>query len=175
MDATVKIVLCGPESTGKSHLGKKLAADLNIPYVNEFARTFLEENGNVYDQEVLGVIWRKHLEHQKQETPGGSKTVLLDTDLLNFYIWYDERYKHIPSALASAMGEERDHRYLVCYPDIPWEADLLRENPHDRLRLFDRYIKTLEFLNRPFEVVMETSLSRYENALNAYNKLISLP
>jgi nicotinamide riboside kinase len=175
MDATVKIVLCGPESTGKSHLGKKLAEALEVPYVNEFARTYLEENGNRYDQEVLGIIWRGHLEHQERSIPKGAKSVLLDTDLLNFYIWYDERYKHIPSALASAMGEERQHRYLVCYPDIPWEADLLRENPHDRLRLFDRYIKTLEFLERPYEVVMETALSRYENAVNAFHKLVSLP
>lgn len=174
MDKPTKIVLCGPESTGKSFLGKKLSEHLSIPYINEFARSFLEKEGKEYNQEILGFIWREHLKHQIVNTPKHAKVVLLDTDLINFYLWYDEVYKKIPSALAGAMSEERDHKYLVFYPDIPWEADILRENPHDRLRLFDRHIKAIEFLQRPYEVVMETQHSRLENALTACRKLISL-
>jgi len=40
--------------------------------------------------------------------------------------------------------------FLLCKPDLPWEADPLRENPDDREELYQRYLKALQDMNANF-------------------------
>ena len=53
MEAIKKIVVIGPESTGKSTLCKNLAAHYNTLWVPEYAREYLEKNGTEYTYEDL--------------------------------------------------------------------------------------------------------------------------
>ena len=48
-----KIVIIGPESTGKSTLCKQLAAHYNTIWVKEYAREYLLKNGTDYSFENL--------------------------------------------------------------------------------------------------------------------------
>lgn len=48
-----KIVVIGPESTGKSTLSKALAAALQTVWVEEYARQYLEQLGRDYAIEDL--------------------------------------------------------------------------------------------------------------------------
>ena len=43
-----KIVLIGPESTGKTTLCEQLAGHFNTEWVNEHARVYLNTNGKEY-------------------------------------------------------------------------------------------------------------------------------
>jgi nicotinamide riboside kinase len=43
----IKIVLFGPESTGKTTLSKQLAAHYNTYWVPEYARSYLQDKWNV--------------------------------------------------------------------------------------------------------------------------------
>ena len=45
--------------------------------------------------------------------------------------------------------------YLLCKPDIPWESDPLRENPNDRIKLFDIYKMELDNLGHKYYIVKE--------------------
>ena len=51
--AIKKIVVIGPESTGKSSLCKELANHYKTIWVKEFAREYLEKNGLQYTFENL--------------------------------------------------------------------------------------------------------------------------
>ena len=42
-----RIVICGPESTGKSTLTQILASHYNTSFVNEFARDFLQDKWDI--------------------------------------------------------------------------------------------------------------------------------
>ena len=48
-----KIVIIGPESTGKSTLCEQLAQHYNTSWVREYAREYLEQNGTDYGFEDL--------------------------------------------------------------------------------------------------------------------------
>ena len=48
-----KIVIIGPESTGKSTLCEKLAAHYETVWVKEYAREFLLKNGTDYTYDNL--------------------------------------------------------------------------------------------------------------------------
>ena len=51
-----KIVILGPESTGKSTLCALLAAHYKSSWVPEYARTYLQDTGNAYAYEDLWEI-----------------------------------------------------------------------------------------------------------------------
>ena len=46
----LKVVLFGPESTGKSSLAKELALHYNTYYVDEYARHYLQEKWDKYQK-----------------------------------------------------------------------------------------------------------------------------
>ena len=56
-----KIVIIGPESTGKSTLCAALAAHYHTEWVREYAREYLEEHGMGYGYETLTTIARGQL------------------------------------------------------------------------------------------------------------------
>ena len=56
-----KIVILGPESTGKSTLCAALAKHYNTSWCPEYARQFLNENGTKYSYEDLLTIAKGQL------------------------------------------------------------------------------------------------------------------
>lgn len=167
------IVLTGPESAGKSALCKALANHFQSPWVPEYARTFLEEHGPSYNFQTLQSIYNGHLDHQAKakEQYRHSPLLILDTDSINYKIWASRVFKQSFSSLEKGLAAEQNHRYLLCYPDLNWEADPLRENPEDRLAIYQEHQALIESLDRPHESVKGIGAARLENALIAIEKL----
>lgn len=140
-----RIVITGPESSGKTTLAKELAHLLGVPLVLEYARSYLEVNGPVYSFKDLEAIAEQQLANERSMFAEGHEHVVCDTDILTLIIWAQEKFDLIPDTWMSqydSIGSES--LYLLCSPDIPWEADPLRENPQDRWRLFHKYEQWLE-------------------------------
>src|SRR6185312_14702126 len=62
METVKKIVVIGPESTGKSTLCEKLAEHYNTLWVPEYAREYLEKNGTEYSYDDLLIIAKGQIE-----------------------------------------------------------------------------------------------------------------
>lgn len=172
MDSLKKIVISGPESTGKSWLTKKLGEHFNVPFADEFARHYLEEYGSEYDFNTLEKIILGHKAYQQKTIEKSQSLVFLDTDLLNFKIWEELVFGKIHDFLIEEIANESDHLYLLTYPDIPWESDPLRENPENRLELFELNLSLIKKLNRPYQIVKGNYQERLQNALKAIDHLI---
>ena len=83
------------------------------------------------------------------------------------YLWWQERFGPVPMGLAQDYaGLERRH-YLLCAPDIQWSPDPLRENPHDRERLFELYQSDLLCRKLPFTKIAGTGEQRFDCAVSA--------
>jgi nicotinamide riboside kinase len=65
-ECIIKVVVIGPESTGKSTLCEKLAAHYNTIWVQEYAREFLLKNGNAYTQHDLLTIAKGQIENEEK-------------------------------------------------------------------------------------------------------------
>lgn len=171
MDGLKKIIITGPESTGKSWLTKKLGEHFNAPFAGEYARHYLEKHGSAYGFDTLEKMIKGHKAHQQEAIQQADEVVFLDTDLLNFKIWEELVFGKTHDFLEKEISCESDHLYLLTYPDIPWESDPLRENPENRMELFELNLELIKKLNRPYEVVKGDYKQRFENALTALNKL----
>ncbi len=171
--ASIRLVLTGPESTGKSTLTEFLGQQLGLPFAREYARIYLERHGPAYDYDLLLPLSREHARYQRSEVPSDAVAGVLDTDLLNYKIWCEVAYGRCHPEIIAAIEGEAHHVYLLCYPDLPWEPDPLREHPHERMMLFDRHRAEIERLGRRYEIIRGSGEERTRAALHASHRLLA--
>lgn len=165
-----KIVITGPESTGKSRLIKSLAESLDCPFSKEYARTYLEARAANYKKEDLFEIALGQL--QNNAFSAGFPVVLCDTDLLTIKIWSEFKFNYLDPRIAKLLQENLPDYYLLCDTDIPWEPDPLRENPNDRQILKKLYIKEIRAAQVPFHLISGDFETRKNKALALIHKIL---
>ena len=166
------VAVVGPESTGKTTLALEMAAAFAVPCLPEYAREFLEERlgrtGDAsYDEDDLAAIAREHMRREAAFVRSAARGGVIDTDLIVILIWWNERFGESPAWLHHAIARQPKRLYLLCAPDLPWQADPLRESEHDRQRLFDVYQAVLTDLRLPFAIIAGKGRPRLDAARNA--------
>jgi len=161
------IVLTGPESTGKSSLASDLSKSLDYPVLKEYARTYLEENGNDYTFEDVEIMAKEQWRQEQAITNEYDQKCILDTDLTVFYIWFNNSYQTVPDWILEIIKEGTEKLYLLCGIDIEWTADDLREhpNPADRQMLFKAYINLLDAHQLNYHIVTGNRTARLKKTL----------
>jgi NadR type nicotinamide-nucleotide adenylyltransferase len=143
-----KIVIIGPESTGKSTLCEQLAKHFDTLWVPEHARAYLNENGTNYTVEDLVVIAKNQLADEdaimaKMMADENNKTKLLfiDTDMYVMKVWSEYVFNSCDAFILHEIVNRKYDLYLLCEPDVPWVKDELREYPDldTRNKLYHHY------------------------------------
>jgi nicotinamide riboside kinase len=151
------VVVTGPESTGKTEICKFLAGLYETEFIPEYARDYLSSLDRSYHFDDVEHIARVQVEQFAQYRDGHWPILFLDTYLV---VWIDEN-------LATAGID----LFLLCYPDIEWIPDPLRENPDPRRAfLYQAYVGEIKQLDKPFEVVRGSGDERFSNAARAVAK-----
>lgn len=168
----LKVIVTGPESSGKTTLCNALAEHLNIPFTPEFSREFLNKLDGDYTQDDLSVIAKEQLKNE-QLTTKNNQVSLNDTDLITIKIWSEYKYGNCNNWILEQIEKQKKENrlYLLCKPDIPWKADPLRENRNNRDKLFDIYKKVLENLKHDYYVV--EGEKRLESVIEKIYQLIT--
>ena len=161
----LRVVLTGPESTGKTQLAAQLAREFGCLWTPEIAREYLTEHGAGYGPEDVRTMARLQAERSAELAASSAQLVFDDTDVLTHRIWYREKYGERDPEL-EAMPLEGD-LYLLCAPDLAWAADPLREHPKesDRARHFELYKTELEHSKKTYAVVSGQGSARKVNAM----------
>ncbi len=175
--AILKIVVTGPESSGKTMLTAALAAQWMLPWVPEFARYYVAHMGRPYVQRDLSTIYRGQQiwEQWWLEHSSGSPVLLCDTDWTVLRIWEKYGYGALPSVLpvSDAWENAPNTFYLLCTPDFPWQPDPIREHPEERWPLFDLYQQLLLERHLPHLVLTGTPQERLDAGMRQIQKLLS--
>lgn len=145
------LVFTGPESTGKTTCAQRLVNEYGFPLVEEYARTYLNNHGSDYTLDDVRKIASQQIKNEIN-TNEKYPLIVCDTDIVTLEIWALEVFG---SSLEIKDGLISKKHYLLCYPDIPWESDPLRENPEDRLRLFERYEAYLVKIGASYTVLKD--------------------
>ena len=136
MQTVKKIVVIGPESTGKSTLSAALSAKLHTIWVPEYARAYLEELPRPYTAEDLTEIALGQLEDEDKLEKYARKYLVCDTDLNVIRVWSEHRYGHCDRRILEHIATRKYDLYLLTDIDIPWEEDPLREHPDSEMRSY---------------------------------------
>ena len=163
----LKIIVTGPESSGKTTLCNALSKHFNLPFSKEYAREYLEKLNSNYTQDDLLKIAKGQL-----QTENGLQ--LLDTDLITLKIWSEYKYGSCDNWILTQIEKQKieNRFYLICKPDIPWQADKQRENPNDREELFRIYKQELDVLEHTYFIV--DGENRMENSILKISSITSL-
>lgn len=166
----IRILISGPESTGKSELAVALAAHYQGSYIPEYARKYLEDSGKPYGYEDVEHIALQQLE----EYTGSARNegfVFFDTWLIITKVWFEEVFHTFPGWLHDHIRDARFDLVLVCAPDLPWIPDPLRENGGRRRdQLFERYKAVLTQYEMNWQIVSGTGDQRTFNAIQLIDK-----
>lgn len=139
----MKVVITGPESTGKSWLSKALARHYDIPLVEEYSRIFLKQSDGAYNQEDLLEIAKGQVILEEQVALQKPKFILCDTGLEVIRVWSEWKYGQCDPWIKDQARDRKADLYLLLKPDVPWFPDPLRENPDDRDKIFNYYQQVL--------------------------------
>ena len=174
----VKVVLFGPESTGKTTLSRHLARHYNTVWAPEFAREYLQEKWNnerkTCEKEDLIPIAIGQMKLENQLATKADKVLICDTDLLETKVYSEEFYGgFVDEQLDKAASENQYDLYLLTYIDTPWEEDDLRDRPEQRLEMFNAFEKSLKDHNRPYILLKGNKEIRLKKATEAIDKILS--
>lgn len=161
-----RIAIVGPECSGKTTLAADLARHAGARHVEEAARAYLDGLDRPYEESDLLEIAKAQArgEDMAAHEPGG--LVACDTDLITIRIWSEEKYGRCHPWIMEQSERRHYHLWLLCAPEMPWVYDPLRENPHDRDRLFGVYEGLLRRLEKPYAVMRGTRTERLLSAIN---------
>lgn len=197
-----KIVILGPESTGKSTLCKQLAEHFNTLWCPEYAREFLLKHGMNYSFDDLLTIAKGQIaleDNYAEEvrktgrpvdgrivtddktTSSGladsltSRLLFIDTDMYVMKVWCEFVFDNCHRFILDQIVERKYDLYLLCNIDLPWVKDELREYPDldSRQRLY--YIYKDIMINQPVPWVDINGgyEERLQKAISAVDAIIS--
>ena len=183
-----KIVIIGPESTGKSTLCEQLAAHYNTIWVKEYAREYLLKNGAEYTFENLLDIAKGQIAEEEltidrwllteaspaeQRTTNNKQPVFIDTDMYVMKVWCEFVFEKCHHWILNRIVERKYDLYLFCNIDLPWVEDELREYPDlvSRQKLYNHYKDILINQNVPWVDINGNYEERLAKAIKAANEL----
>lgn len=168
-----KIVVIGPESTGKSTLSEALAAALGTVWVPEYARAYLENLARSYTEEDLLTIANGQLECEDRLLEQANKYLICDTDLYVIKVWSEAKYGRCNSRILEQIAERKYDLYLLTGIDMPWTDDPLREHPapEDRKYFYDIYRDIVSNSGSAWLAVDGNEEERLRTALDAIGRL----
>ncbi|MFT3748848.1 MAG: AAA family ATPase [Agriterribacter sp.] len=146
-----KIVIIGPESTGKSSLCDKLAEHYDTIWCREYAREYLLQHGTDYSYDDLLTIAKGQLRLEdiatgnissmKEEDGNASSLLFIDTNMYVMKVWCEFVFNNCHEWIIEQIIRRKYDLYLLCNTDLPWVKDELREYPdlETRERLYNIY------------------------------------
>ena len=174
----IKVVLFGPESTGKTTLSRQLAVHYNTVWAPEFAREYLQKKWNnersTCTNSDLIKIAIGQMEIENRLSKKADRILICDTDLLETKVYSESYYGgFVDSELNKHAIENTYDLYFLTYIDTPWEADDLRDRPNERKEMFDTFEQALIKYKRPYITLKGGKITRLKTAINAIDKLLS--
>lgn len=182
--AIKKIVIIGPESTGKSTLTEQLAAHYNTIACPEYAREYLNTNGASYTFDDLLAIAKGQLALEEKLTEEVSRVrfqessnqqlIFIDTDMYVMKVWCEYVFDKCHQYILNEIVSRKYDLYLLCNIDLPWVKDDLREYPDEQPRkeLYHIYKDLLINQQTPWVSISGNYQQRLQTAITAVDALL---
>jgi NadR type nicotinamide-nucleotide adenylyltransferase len=181
-----KIVVIGPESTGKSTLCRQLAEHFETVWCPEYAREYLLTNGKDYSYTDLLAIakgqiageenWAELLEKRAAPLLEQDYDIpyFIDTNMVVMKVWAEFVFNKCHPYIEEQLAKRKYDHYLICQPDLEWEKDELREYPdlETREKLFFIYKNYLEQQSIPWTLIKGKNEDRIQSAIRTVNKIL---
>ncbi|WP_369998470.1 AAA family ATPase [Winogradskyella sp.] len=173
----IKVVLYGPESTGKTTLSRQLAEHYNTLWVPEYARGYLQKKWDIEQKicepkDLLPIaIGQMKLENEAAKK--ANEILICDTDILETKVYSEVYYSGTCDPILETYALKNSYDlYFLTYIDTPWEADDLRDKPLERESMFKAFETALITHQKPYVVLKGNKEERFKEAVKQIDKLL---
>ncbi len=173
----VKVVLYGPESTGKTTLARLLAEHYETVWVPEFARDYLQEKFDrtqiICEYSDLLPIAKGQMRLENTLADQANRVLICDTDLLETLVYSEQYYERKVDPLLRKYAELNTYDlYFLTDIDVPWEPDDLRDRPHQREEMIKAFEQALIDFERTYIRLSGSQEQRMETAIAHIDRLL---
>ncbi len=166
-----RIVVTGSESTGKTTLARDLASWLGVPWIPEYARSYAEAQGGRLGPEHVDPIARGQMAREDDAITAaeaaGLELIVLDTDLVSTTVYAESYYGSTAPWIIAEARRRRGDLYLLADTDVPWSADGVRDRPHARREMHERFVARLREAGPAWITIDGLGARRLEHAIAA--------
>ena len=169
-----RILILGPESTGKSTLAADLSIYFGEPWVPEFAREYLQKINRPYTYEDLSKIGKGQINLEDELFQQAKNFLFCDTDLRVIKVWSEHRFGKTHSWILDEISSRVYDLILLTDVDFPWQLDPLREHPELEMRqfFFEKYLKLARKSGFTFVHVSGDKNQRLKTSIQAIQSFI---
>ncbi len=168
---SLRVVVTGSESTGKTTLAEALARYYDAELVREFVREYAEARHGVVEFSDHGPIARGQMALEDAAFARGNPVVVQDTDLLSTVVYCEHYFGKSPAWIADAARDRAPDLYLLCEIDVPWVADGVRDRGHMRETMQQLFRDAVHASGAPVVAVAGDRDARLVRAIEAIDAL----
>ena len=176
-----KVVLFGPESTGKTTLSNELASHYQTLWIPEYARAYLQtkwdEKAEICTYEDLIPIAEGQMHSENLAVAdlveNQGKLLICDTDLLETAVYSQLYFDQVPAELNQAIANNTYDFYLLTDIDVPWQKDDLRDRPGHRAAYYQKFKEALELNKKNYIPIAGSKTERLTKAISAIDKILT--
>ena len=181
-----KIVIIGPESTGKSSLCEQLSEHYQTAWVKEYAREYLLQHGTDYnfdnlldiaqgqarlEDTALSTLDEKY--SAASEDQYNKRLLFIDTDMHVLKVWCEFVFDRCHRWILDQVVARKYDLFLLCNIDLPWVKDELREYPdlETREKLYHHYKDIMINQHIPWVNISGNYAERLQKAIAAIDRM----
>ncbi len=181
VSAPRRVVLFGPESTGKTTLAVRLARHYQTAWVPEALRAYVERRlpslapgAPLVEESDLWPVVDAQVQAEEALAIEASRVLFCDTDPLQTAVYAQHYFGRCPEWLWRLAAARRYDLTLLLDVDVPWTSDPLRDRPAQRAELHALFLRTLEAHGqRPFVRIAGSWAERESAARAAVDALLA--
>jgi NadR type nicotinamide-nucleotide adenylyltransferase len=168
-----RVVVTGSECTGKTTLARGLAEHFGTIWTPEHVRDFVRSKGAAPTSDDVEAIARGQMAIEDATARGGSRLLVLDTDLLSTIVYSHHYYDACPGWIEDEFRNRSADLYLLAGIDVPWAPDgIYRDRGDRRVEMQGLFRKALVTRRLPFVEVDGPHTDRMEIAIRSIEEAL---
>jgi NadR type nicotinamide-nucleotide adenylyltransferase len=170
-----RIAIIGPESCGKTTLARKLSAAYRTVYVQEWARTFLEnvQPAKYPDMADIELISRGQSAAEDSLARQANRVLFLDTEHICTAVWSQVALGTVPASVDAEIAARPYDLRLLLKDDVPFVPDILRYGGTERQLRIEHFVEALQKRNLPYTVIDGAWPERHARATAAVEEVMA--
>jgi NadR type nicotinamide-nucleotide adenylyltransferase len=168
----IRIVLTGSESTGKTELAQRLGTHFDAPVSQEFVRTYAATKGQQLDFADHGPIAKGQMASENEAIARAHDLVILDTDLVSTVVYCEHYFGRAPEWIVAEARSRAGQLYLLMKPDIPWQADGVRDRAERRDEMHTLFREKLRAYELRYVEIAGERDQRFQAAVDAIDAIV---